>query len=71
VNPISRTSPHTPYSQRQSPIQSPNERPPSTSPTLNRPIPTGPRALVPVRQLEIPVKKEYISPVPDLDEKVL
>src|SRR5579859_6925287 len=30
VNPISRTSPHTPYSQRQSPIQSPNERPPST-----------------------------------------
>jgi hypothetical protein len=70
VNPIHRNTPRTPFSHHpQSPVQSPHEHA-ATSPTLNRPIPTGPRALAPTHQLVPPVKKAYISPIPDLDEKV-
>ena len=70
INPIQRNTPRTPFSQHpQSPAQSPHESI-ATSPNMNRPIPTGPRSLAPTRTFDAPVKKEYISPVADLDDKV-
>src|SRR5277367_96386 len=64
MNPLHRNSPF--QSTAQSPGQSPRNSVP-LSPTLHR-VPTGPRALG--RLPEIPAKKEYISPVPELDEQV-
>ena len=65
--PFPRTSPRPPFPPNpQSPAVSAPESS-TTSPPLNR-IPTGPRAFN--RPVEPPSKKEYVSPVPDLDEKV-
>jgi hypothetical protein len=51
-----------------SPAPLPHESLTATSPSSHRSIPTGPRALG--RPNDPPSKKEYSSPVPELDEKV-
>ena len=51
-----------------SPVPSLHDSSGVTSSTLHRPIPTGPRALT--RPSDPPAKKEYNSPVPELDQKV-
>lgn len=67
MNPPHRNSPRPPFqSTAQSPGHSPHNQVP-LSPTLHR-VPTGPRALG--RLPDLPAKKEYISPVPELDEQV-
>jgi hypothetical protein len=65
LNPLHRKSPRTPFSSTShSHAVSPKD-PTSSSPAFHRSsIPAGPR------QPEAPVKKEYISPIPDLDEQV-
>jgi len=61
-------SPRYPLPTIQSPNESPTDLSPSSmSPSMTRLTPTGPRAL---SRSDIPTKKEYQSPVPDLDEKV-
>lgn len=66
INQLHRNSPRQSYPQ--SPAVSPHD-PPSTSPTFHRSsIPTGPRALA--RYSDTQIKKEYISPVADLEEQV-
>lgn len=64
MNPLHRHSPF--QSTAQSPGHSPRNSLP-LSPTLHR-VPTGPRALG--RPPDAPAKKEYISPVPELDDQV-
>ena len=67
MNQFHRNSPRQPFPTT-SPAVSPRD-PATASATFHRTtIPTGPRGFV--RPHDVPVKKEYISPVPELDEQV-
>ena len=67
MNQFHRNSPRQPFPST-SPAISPHE-PTAASPTFHRAtIPTGPRGFV--RPLDVAVRKEYISPIPELDEQV-
>ena len=72
MSPLQRSSPRQPPFQHQSgpsPAPSPRDIQGQSSPFVRSAIPTGPRAFT--RPSENPVKKEYVSPVVDLNEKVL
>ena len=67
TNQLHRNSPRQPYPQSPATAVSPHD-PPSHSPTFHRSsVPTGPRALA---RNDSQIKKEYISPVADLEEQV-